>query len=251
MSRVSSITRVLQIIEAVSSAKRPLTPLDLSEILDIPKPTMHRLIQQLQEENFVRVDLNGTIIPASRTQRIAVHLWQSKQAMTQRRVILQRLVNIIGETCGIAVPYKLQMFYTDRVHTQLPLQFYLPVGSGSPMWCTSTGKLYLSTLTPIERSNVLQNLPLVKFTKNTITDIDKLNAELDMIKDQQLGVDNEEFISEMVAVSVPINDNEGRYIASLYAHAPTIRMSLAELKAFEPEMRKAAENIHQMFFNSI
>ena len=52
MARVSSITRVLKIIEAVSAAQRPLSPLDLSEILDIPKPTMHRLIQQLQEEGF-------------------------------------------------------------------------------------------------------------------------------------------------------------------------------------------------------
>ena len=57
-----------KIIEAVSAAQRPLSPLDLSEILDIPKPTMHRLIQQLQEEGFVRVDINGTIVPASRTR---------------------------------------------------------------------------------------------------------------------------------------------------------------------------------------
>lgn len=248
MARVSSITRVLQIIETVSAANRPLTPLDLSEILDIPKPSMHRLIQQLQVEGFLRVDLNGTIVPARRTHRMAFHLWQNKQATSQRRAILQRLVDDIGETCGIAVPYNLQMVYTDHVQTQLPLQIYLPIGSHSPMWCTSTGKLYLSTLKPNERQHILQNLPLSKFTKNTITNIEQLNLELDRSYAEQLAIDNEEFISEMVAISVPITDAYGRYMASLYVHAPTIRLSLKELKAFEHYMRKASENIHQVFF---
>ena len=46
MAKVSSITRVLQIIEAVSYAAKPITPLELSQQLDIPKPTIHRLLQQ-------------------------------------------------------------------------------------------------------------------------------------------------------------------------------------------------------------
>lgn len=249
MARVSSITRVLQIIEAVSSASRPLTPLDLSEILEIPKPTMHRLIQQLQEEGFVRVDLNGTIVPASRTRHIAIHLWQSEQVAIQRFAILQRLVDIIGETCGVAVPYQLNMVYTDRVQTPHPLQYYFPVGSEAPMWCTSTGKLYLSTLSPTERQNTLKNLPLTQYTKKTLTNIDDLSDNLDIIAKNQLGFDNEEFIADMVAIAVPIEDNQGKYIASLYAHAPTVRMSLDKLKQFEPDLRQAALDIRDAFFN--
>ena len=76
---------------------------------------MHRLIQQLQEEGFVRVDINGTIVPASRTRHMAIHLWQSQQVAIQRFAILQRLVDKIGETCGMAVPYYVNMVYTDRV----------------------------------------------------------------------------------------------------------------------------------------
>ncbi|HAR76273.1 MAG TPA: IclR family transcriptional regulator, partial [Psychrobacter sp.] len=47
MPKVSSITRVLEIIEAVSYASKSLSPLELSQKLDIPKPTIHRLIQNL------------------------------------------------------------------------------------------------------------------------------------------------------------------------------------------------------------
>jgi IclR family acetate operon transcriptional repressor len=46
----SSISRVMEIIEAVAKAERPLSPADLSFQLDIPKPSVHRLINQLEME---------------------------------------------------------------------------------------------------------------------------------------------------------------------------------------------------------
>jgi len=62
------------------------------------------------------------------------------------RVIFERLANTTGETCGIAIPDGTEMIYFDRVQSNWPLQIYLPVGSRTPLWCTSSGKLYLSSL---------------------------------------------------------------------------------------------------------
>ena len=76
MAKVSSITRVLQIIEAVSYAAKPITPLELSQQLDIPKPTIHRLLQQLIEEGFVMVDIAGGIVAGRRVRNMSVELWQ-------------------------------------------------------------------------------------------------------------------------------------------------------------------------------
>ncbi|WP_019672393.1 IclR family transcriptional regulator [Psychrobacter lutiphocae] len=248
MPKVSSITRVLRIIEAVSYAAKPITPLELSQELDIPKPTVHRLLQQLIEDGFVMVDITGGIIAGKRVRNLGVELWQQRQFYSERHIILQRLVRDVKETCGIGVPHNMHMVYTNRAITDLPLQIYLPVGSKSPMWCTATGKLYLSQLPPNRRQRMLQNLSLDKFTKNTITDIDELNTELDSISKTGIGIDNEEFISEMVAVSVPILDKQHRYLASLYLHAPTVRISLKELHDFVPRMQKAALDIQDLVY---
>ena len=249
MPKVSSITRVLEIIEAVSYASKPLSPLELSQELDIPKPTIHRLIQNLVDEGFVTVDIGGGgIIPGKRVRNLSVELWQQRQFFNERQIILQKLVDEIKETCGIAIPYQMDMMYTNRANTSLPLQIYLPVGAKSPMWCTATGKLYLSQLSATSRAKILQGLPLDKFTKNTITDIDTLNAELDRIAETGIGIDNEEFISEMVGVSVPVLDKKSRYLASLYIHAPTIRVSLDELMEHVPRLQKAAHDIQALVY---
>lgn len=248
MPKVSSITRVLEIIEAVSYAPKPISPLELSQELDIPKPTIHRLIQNLVDEGFIAIDIGGGIIPGKRVRNLSVELWQQRQFFNERQMILQDLVHDIKETCGIGIPYHLDMIYTNRVQTTLPIQIYLPVGAKSPMWCTATGKLYLSQLSAQSRLKVLNHLPLSKFTKNTIIDIDLLNEELDHIAKTGIGMDNEEFISEMVAVSVPILDKKSRYLASLYVHAPTIRVSLNELLAHVPRLQTAAQDIQTLVY---
>ncbi len=248
MPKVSSITRVLEIIEAVSYASKPLSPLELSQELDIPKPTIHRLIQNLVDEGFVTVDIGGGIIPGKRVRNLGVELWQQRLFFNERQMILQKLVDDLKETCGIGVPYQMKMVYTNRAQTTLPIQIYLPVGAKSPMWCTATGKLYLSQLSSASRDKILQALPLDKFTKNTITDIDALNAELDRIAETGIGIDNEEFISEMVAIAIPIRDRKSRYLASLYLHAPTIRVSLEDLLAHVPRLQKAAADIQALVY---
>ena len=248
MPKVSSITRVLEIIEAVSYASKPISPLELSQELDIPKPTIHRLIQNLVDEEFVTIDIGGGIIPGKRVRNLGVELWQQRLFFNERQMILQKLVDELKETCGIGVPYHMNMIYTNRAQTTLPIQIYLPVGAKSPMWCTATGKLYLSQLPSASREKILQNLSLDKFTKNTITDIDALNAELDRIAETGIGIDNEEFISEMVAIAVPIRDRKSRYLASLYLHAPTIRVSLDDLLTYVPRLQKAAQDIQSLVY---
>jgi len=228
--------------------QNPSHRLSYHKQLEIPKPTIHRLIQNLVDEGFVAVEIGGGIIPGKRVRNLSVELWQQRLFFNERQMILQKLVDEIKETCGIGIPYHMDMTYTNRAQTTLPLQIYLPVGAKSPMWCTATGKLYLSQLPVSNRRKMLQSLPLSKFTKNTIVDIDTLNAELDHIAKTGIGIDNEEFISEMVAVAVPILDKKSRYLASLYLHAPTIRVSLDELLTHVPRLRTAAQDIQTLIY---
>ena len=68
---------------------------------------------------------------------------------------------------------------------------------------------------------------------------------MNYIFQHQIGTDNEEFIAGMVACSVPIQ-RAGTIIACLYVHAPTIRKSLDDLLAFEPLLRKAADDLSKL-----
>lgn len=242
-SKGSSINRVLEIIELVSISERPLSPADLAFSLDIPKPSIHRLLQQLEADGFVQTDWRGLIIPSTRLVKTAVGVLTSNALANLRLSTLQRLAVQVGETCGIAIPNNLEMMYTDRVQSNWPLQIYLPIGGNVPLWCTSGGKLYLSSLPKTQRKRLVDNMSLHAMTNNTLVDKAALEASLEQISETGVGVDNEEFIAGMVACSVPILSPDGHYFASLFIHAPTIRKSLADLLACVPELQVAADEL--------
>jgi DNA-binding IclR family transcriptional regulator len=242
----SSNSRILEIIEAVARAERPLSPADLSIQLDIPRPSIHRLLQQLEADNYLQTDIRGLMVPGERLHSIAIGLLHNSRHKAQRRAILESLSNTIGETCGIAIPDGTGMIYFDRVQCNWPLQIYLPVGTRTPLWCTASGKLYLSSLPKEQRRRIINNLPLERRARNTLDNTRALEMAMSDIHSNQLGLDNEEFIDGMVACAVPIKDKQGKLFACLFCHAPVIRKSLEQIKAFEPELRKTAAQLEEM-----
>ena len=87
-------------------------------------------------------------------------------------------------------------------------------------------------------------------THRTIVEPAALEAAVQSISRTELGIDDEEFIAGMVAVSVPIKDSQGRSYAFLYVHAPTLRKNIDDLRAFEPAMRRAADDLAQLIESS-
>ena len=242
----SAISRAMSIIEAISSAERPLSPADLSDQLSIPKPSIHRLLNQLESDGYIQTSLRGLIVPGARLQGVALGILYSSRFKALGQAILEKLTEEIGETCGIAVPNGTEMIYYDRVQTDWPLQMHLKVGSHTPSWCTASGKLYLSSMGKDRRLKLINNLPLKQYTRNTITDLDSLNIELKEIRKTGVGRDQEEFVDGMVACAVPIKSNQGKLLACLFTHAPVIRKDLTQLLEYMPALRRAAVELSQI-----
>ncbi|MFQ3197198.1 MAG: IclR family acetate operon transcriptional repressor [Paraglaciecola sp.] len=236
----SAVTRVMQIIEAVSKAARPLSPADLAIFLDIPKPSIHRLLNQLEDDSFVQTTMRGLIIPGARMHGVAWGVLHSERFSAPRKAILEQLTQQIGETCGIAIPKGTEMVYYDRVQSDWPLQLNLQVGSHTPAWCTASGKLYLSSLPKQRRQKIISHLPLRQYARNTIVDAQALEAQLVDIKNRKVSTDNEEFVDGMVGSAVGILDSHNKLCACLFIHAPVLRKSLDQLIGFSDILHAAA-----------
>ena len=87
---------------------------------------------------------------------------------------------------------------------------------------------------------MIRAAPLRRYSERTITDADKLVAELARIRAEGVGIDNEEFAAGMVAVAVPVFDRNQRAFAALAVHAPVVRLSLKAARRHLPALRKAA-----------
>jgi IclR family acetate operon transcriptional repressor len=155
----------------------------------------------------------------------------------------------MGETCNIAVPDRECMVYLDRIETKWPLRIQLPVGTKVPFHCTASGKMYLSSLNPRYLDRYLASRELEEHTDRTITDTAALKAELIKTRKRGYSTDDEEFMESMVAVAVPIIDDQGRLVSTLSAHAPLQRHDLDALVANVGTLKSAAQQLSELLLS--
>lgn len=237
----SAMARGFSLLEHVVRASRPVSSAELAEDLQLPKPTVHRIAQQLEQEALLQREPGSKrFVAAPRLRDFALSVLSNSVLGAPRHAILQSLSEEIGETCNCSSLDGHHLVYFDRVETNWPYRIHLPVGSRLPLHCTAGGKLFLAYMNPSQRRRLIDSVPLKRYTDRTITDPDTLEVELERIKDEGIGVDNEEFMSGLVAISIPVIDESNRMCFALAVHAPTARMSVAELRQYLPALRRAA-----------
>lgn len=236
--------RTLMILEELARFGEPATPTEINAAVGLPKPTIHRLFATLEAEGFVQREIDGRyFLPGPRLRKLASHVLTSSRARDARLVVLNRLAEAIGETCNLSVPDRQSMVYLERIETKWPLRIQLPVGSHVPLYCTASGKLYLSSLSDAQLERYLKSAELKRLTGATITDPGKLRKEIGKICTQGFSQDDEEFMAGMIAIAVPIHNDQKRLVATLSFHAPTMRLNLSQASSHLPLLRDAAAEL--------
>lgn len=237
----SQMLRALSMIQAVAESSRPLSVVELVEILDLPKPTVHRIAIQLEEEGYLqRSPIDKRFKIGRQLKNLAFDILSNNSVGAARHAILQALSEEIGETCNCTMLDGNHTIYFDRVETNWPIKIALHPGSKLPLHATASGKLFLANMKPKDRQRLLRAAPLHRHTDRTLVSPDLLEDELKKIKEEGVGYDNEEFLTGMVAIAIPVFNNENKVCFTVAVHAPTIRMTIENLRQYIPSLRKAA-----------
>lgn len=236
--------KVFGIMEAIASAQRPLTISELSALLAVPKPTMHRIVRQLDSEGLLqREPQSRSYGPGPRLLSFALSAVRSSMRSAPRHAVLEMLSAQVGETCNFGMMAGSTILYLDRVEASWPFGLRFEAGSRVPLHCTSMGKLLLSTLPRKRRDELIRATPLARYTENTITDPDALHVEIEQIRKRGYSIDNQEFLAGVVCLAVPVHDRKGSVCGGLAISAPHARMSANEIVTHLEAMFASAEQL--------
>lgn len=239
--------RLLYVLEEIARAGRPVLPASLGESLDLPKPTIHRLLQTAEAEGFLQRDVDGRSYgPGRRMRLLASNTLSSERVRSERLRVMKALAQEVGETCNLSAPGRDGMVYLDRVETHWPLRIQLPIGTLVPFHCTASGKMYLSSLRTEKLGRLLASLPLEPETDRTEVDQDKLMQEARQTRSNGYATDDQEFMEGMAAIAVPIKDDHARLLSTLSIHAPVQRHDVESLLQFLPQLQLAAQRLEDL-----
>lgn len=239
--------RLLYLMEEVARMGTPVSASHLGAALGLPKPTVHRLLHTAETEGFLQRDVDGKSYgPGVRMRRLSTNTLSSQRIRTERLRILRKLAEDVGETCNLAAPGRDGMVYLDRVETHWPLRIQLPIGTQVPFYCTASGKMYLSSLRQDKLERLLHTLDLDARTQWTLSNADDLKEELALTRGRGFSTDNQEFMEGMLALAVPICDDQRRLLSTLSIHVPNQRLDLESLLQHLPRLREAKVQLEEL-----
>lgn len=240
----SALAKSMAVLDLVAAEGRPLGLVEVTERLGMSKPTVHRLMRQLEDEGLLqREPARDRYGVGPRLCALSVNALASAAGNGAIHAILVDLVDRIGETCNIGVLDRSEVVYIDRVECDWPLRLQLSRNSRVPAHCTSNGKLLLAFLENRIRARLTRGMTLVAYTENSITDPTRLEEECRAVRRDDYAVNNQEYHVGLLGIAVPIRDGGGRVIAGLAMHSPVPRMNIEGLHTHLPALREAAARI--------
>jgi IclR family transcriptional regulator, acetate operon repressor len=236
--------KAVAILEAMGSARRPLSITELGVLLSIPKPTAHRILRMLEDEGLLqREPGDRRYVPGARLVTLGLDIVAAAMQRGPRHAILTALSAATGETCNFGVMVDSHVLYLNRVESAWPFGLRFEPGSRVPLHCTAMGKLFLSQLPAEKCAALLRAAPLYRYTENTIIEPTSFGPELDRIRATGVSTDNQEFLAGVICVAVSVASASGRPAAALAISAPTARMSLQDALRYVPKLRAAADRL--------
>jgi len=240
----STTARAFTLLECVAASAEPLALPDLVLATGFPKSTAHRLLLLLESEHLLAREPDGKRYTAGpRLATLSLAALKNPAHRAERHAVLQGLVDEVGETCNFTMLDGNEVVYLDRVEAHWPLRLMLAPGSHVPLHCTASGKLFLALMPAARRRRLLTVASLKRLTGKTITDKHRLLRELERIRFEKVGTDDEEFLVGLTAVAVPVVDSKQRILATVAVHAPTSRMSIETARTHVPALRRAAAKL--------
>ncbi len=246
--KFGAMGKAFSILETLTGNTQPLSMAELARETGMTKPTAHRIISVLAELGFVERDQGKRgYVEGSRLIQFALDTLRATAQRNIRHSVLRALSDETQETCNFGILAGAEVIYLDRVEAKRPLGLRFEPGSPVPAHCSAIGKLMLALETPDRRNELLRAMPLTRFTPHTITSFPDLNEELDRIREEEIGIDDQESIEGVVCVATPVRAEDGTIVGGLAVSAPEARVSKKTALRMVPQLRRAATKLGKTF----
>ncbi len=246
---LSSVKKTFKVLEIFSSDHPELGVTEISSFLRIDKSSISRILMTLTAAGFVEKN------PLNRKYRLGWKLVDLGNRVMSRynnirdhaSPFMEDLAKRIEEVVHFSILDKNEIVYLDKKGEGQTLTVATKIGGRNPGHASAMGKVLLAGLSPEDLEEVLALGQLRRFTPTTITEVPKLLKELEKVRKQGFGIDNEESFPGIKCVAAPIKDSKGKVIAAISTTVPTQRMTKERIV----ELRKRVMETALLISNQI
>lgn len=222
---IQVIERMVSLLDVLASHPDPVSLKELSKTTGLHSSTAHRILNDMVATRFVERSEPGTYRLGMRLLELGNIV---KSRLNVREVAMEpmrKLHQQTQQTVNLSVRQGDEIVYIDRAFSERSgMQVVRAIGGRAPLHLTSTGKLFLSVDEPNTVQAYAKRTGLKGHNRNSITDLKKLEHELQQVRSLGYARDNEELELGVRCMAAGIKDDSGKLIAGLSISAPADRL---------------------------
>jgi IclR family acetate operon transcriptional repressor len=243
--RIQSLARADAILTEVAAA--PTGALRLSELsqrLELNRTTVFNLAESLVMLGFLAKDESGYCL-GLRNIELGRAATRRIDLLPILRPVLMRICHETGETVNLAMPYLTDAMIVESYESRHGVRATAYAGTRAPYHATACGKALLTRFSPEIRAQVYAFAGLPAVTARTITDRNKLEADLAGIERRGYALEVEESELGAFCVAMAIVNSFGEALVSISVASVTQRMSDETIAGFAAVLEKESRELER------
>ena len=222
---LGSVRTAARVLRAFSGGDGVMGVSEVARKLDISTSTAHRVLATLAAERLLEHDATtGKYRPGLALYELGANVTEHVDLHAACLPVLTTLRHRTGEMVHVAVLDNLEVVYVERLESHQMLPVFRRVGHRLPAHLTSSGKVLLAALPPAELDRRLGGGTLVAWTRRSITDPDRLRADLAAVRNRGWASNVEEGQPGITSVGAPIHGADGATMAAVSVVAASQRL---------------------------
>ncbi|WP_298255224.1 IclR family transcriptional regulator [uncultured Arthrobacter sp.] len=214
---MASVQKAFALLDVVASDQRGLTAKEIAATLDIPVPTVYRLLKTLVESDHL-VHLKDDSRYALGYKVHALDTSLRRQVNTPSAVM--RLIMELhsrGEAAAYYAVHRGDHIVVAHVVDSPAHRRITPMGFGfnDAAHATAFGKILLAGMDPARRRAYLARHGMPAMTDHTLGTMEALDEELERVREDGIAKEREEFILGASCLGAPVMNAAGQILGSV------------------------------------
>jgi DNA-binding IclR family transcriptional regulator len=227
---IASVIRTIRVVQFIGDSDKPVTFSELYDNLRIPKTTLFRILSSLQQERWIEkrgiaytighgiIQLGMRALSKLELRRTAIP-WVDK------------LSQLTGETAHLVVLSGRRGLIIEVCDGPKHIKISSRPGTFTSLHASAAGKVLLAFAVEEDLEDFFRGQSLEKRTKNTITDLEELEAEIQKVLRSGYAVDEMEYHDNVRCLAAPVNNAFGKTVAAVGITAPTLSLKKQQVES--------------------
>jgi DNA-binding IclR family transcriptional regulator len=222
---IQVLERSFALLDLLADHPDPVSLKEISERTGLHPSTAHRILNDLTIGRYVDRPQAGIYRLGMRLLELGNLVKARLDVREAALVPMRELHKMTLQPVNLSMRQGDEIVYIERAYSERSgMQVVRTVGGRAPLHLTSVGKLFLAHDDPGRVRAYAARTGLTGHTRNSITDVNRLERELATVRATGVARDDEELELGVRCMAAGIFDDQGKLLAGLSVSSPADRL---------------------------